>query len=427
MFDNEMKNKLNTELGFTNVRTINEKGNKHRAYNVTSLYRAAKVENECINDFRVILDIKLEDMLSHSRNGTLKELIKSNIKEIINGDFYDVEDMVDKVEEYVKHRKLALNIARNQGFDAINKPRIMINQFAASYCKYLGSYEQFTDLSTAKDKIIDILNKLGYEAGEKDLYEEMKFYYYKDSRKIASEEVLKSNIDKNFYVAMLLAQNLIKRKEINLDLNDLLEINEIPEESIVSDRSKIESVQGNHQKTDFYEENKNEALDCNSCEELKKQINKLEEEIEIERIINSQEREKMIQEITTLRKEKLENIEYAKSQYKNAMENVIKTLNDRNYGCLLDKIYKYSRGYVDKVNDKAIISNLLAALQSIEIRAMEKNRFNSNVILEKESIYNFRFNKGLESYEDLEAVVKSPAWFYKNEEVIKEFVEIKEK
>lgn len=421
MFDKEMKNKLNTELGFM------DKGNKYKGYSVTPLYRAAKVKDDCINDFRVILDIKLEDMLIHSKNQSLKEQIKDNIKEIIEGDFYDVDDMVNKIEEYVKCRKLALNIARNQGFDAINKPKIMINQFAAAYCRYLGAYKQFIDLSTAKDKIIDILNKLGYEAGEKDLYEEMKFYYYKDSRKIASESILKINRDKNLYVAMLLAQNLMKRKEINLDLNDLLEITESEEESIVSDSIKIEIVQYDNQKAEADEENKNEALNCNSCEELKKQIANLEEELEIERIISSREKEKMLQEITALRKEKLENIEYAKSQYKNAMENAVKVLNDRNYGCLLDELYRYSKGYIDKINDKAIISNLLAALQSIGIRAMEKNRFNSSVILEKESVYKFRFNKGLESYEGLEAVAKSPAWFYKNKEVIKEFVEIKER
>lgn len=427
MFNKEMKNKLKTELGFTEEGIGSRKISNNREYSVIPLYRAARIEENSVNDFRVNLDIKLENILSHSKNETLKELIKENIRDIIEGDFYNVDDMVDKIEEYVKHRKLALNIARNQGFDAINNPKIMMNQFAAAYCKYLGGYKEFTDLSIAKDNIIDVLSKLGYEAGEKDLYEEMKFYYYRNSRKIASEEILKSSRDKNLYVAMVLAKNLMKRKDLKLDLNELLEINKTEEESIVLDDTKIDSVLSDNQKVESDEESKNEIITCNSLEHLKKQIAKLEEELEIERIINSDEKEKMLQEITTLRKEKLENIEYAKSQYKNAMENIIKVLNDRNYGCLLDEIYRYSKGYIDKINHRAIISNLLVALQSMGIRAVEKNSFNSNVVLENESIYKFRFNKGMEFYEGLEGLVNGPAWFYKNEEIIKESVIIKEK
>ena len=427
MLEKELRDKL--------LREFKENRNSRELGFIKELYKAAKVELTDTNKFRVIFDLKLEKLLSKEKEYSLKTLLRKHIDELIVSDEYDTEDLVEIISGYVKKFKISLNIARNEGIEEVKNPVIIIKEFEAVYSKYLGAYKEYSTLDNAKKRIEAVLTKLGYKEDEKDIFNQIKFYYNKDSRKIAAAEALKENKENCFNLSLMLAENLAKRKNIKIDLIKLLKIDS--DEKCKEAVKEIEIGDENHtviENSDSKAENikigdKNETPKENSNFEdksLENQIEHIKEELEIERIMNKEEKDKLIEEIQILRKEKLENMEYVKKQYQKAFEDIIKVLNDKNYGCILDKFYEYSKGYVSEVNHKALAANLITALQSLGIRAIEKEKINSDISIKNSEIYKFRFIKAVDKDGSIKGKIKSPAWFYKNDEIIKQFIEVKE-
>lgn len=397
-----------------NVQSENNRNSRYmmRKNLMNSIYEVAKVDQQHRSDFKIIIDTYLEDLLLSNKKGLLIELIKNETKNILENPICNENEISHLLIDYIRTEKLGLLIARDNGsLDSVFKKEFIIQQFVLAYSRYLGAYDKYISLDISKSYITKKLQEMKIEITDKKIFNFMKYYYHKYKRNINAIDFLKKNVERNFNISMLLAENLIKRNQVEINAQELLQV----------EPTKLLNVEDTMEgKTVSIPKNDNKEH-----EKLVEELAKLTENIEIERIMYEQEKKKMLDEIQTLRKEKLENIEFAKSQYKKAINDVIKGINSKNYGYILDEFYRYSKGYINEINFRAIISNLISALQSLGIMSIEKNSIGEKIAIESNSVYKFRFNRPLKNV-DKEGIVNSPSWFYENEELIQQLIEIKE-
>ena len=111
-------------------------------------------------------------------------------------------------------------------------------------------------------------------------------------------------------------------------------------------------------------------------------------------------------------------------QYKKALIDLVKTLNDSSNGNLLDRLYCYLKDE-DAKNLPFIVSNLLNVLRQMGIYPRETIKIGKIVPIEEYSFYNYRINKDISDIKLCEGEIVYPAWFYNDKEIIKPYVNIK--
>lgn len=411
---------------------------KKRVYKVTAkeLLKYFKIPLIYREKFITNLDLSLELKCLSGKLGDLKEIVAENMELLVGKT--DKEDRYSryKIEDYVKSKKLALKLILEEGIEKVNNQRLIINEFTSIYCKYLASFNEFYLLNNCKRKIVSTLKELGISnPDQEDILNEIKYYFHRNTGYVQTKKLLERSRGELLNLSKILAVEITKRiGSKDLMVNEILqitseknannqEVNENKEQRILNSNVVNEDNRLDEKDSEILKKvNKKNKIEV---KDLKLRIEELEETLEAESVIYQEEKERLLIEIGQLRRDKHETMDYAKEQYRKAMENLIRTLTDGSYGFVLDSVYKYVKGYDENVDMRAIATNLLSALQCLNILPVEKERVNDEITIDAESVYKYRFNKDISDDVNPKGIIKSPAWFYKNEEIVKEYVEVK--
>lgn len=164
-----------------------------------------------------------------------------------------------------------------------------------------------------------------------------------------------------------------------------------------------------------------------NCRNLIKELDDMKSKIKLkEKLINEyiKNEQELKYEIEKLQSQNTQLLTIGKEQYKKAIIDLVKILNDSTNGNLLDRLYCYLK-YGDEKILPFIVSNLLNVLRQVEVYPRETIKIREVVSIGEYSFYNYRINKDISDIELCEGKIVYPAWFYNDKETLKPYVNIK--
>lgn len=373
----------------------------------------------------IIIDAVLDEvLLINKKDYSMTKLIKTYAMPILEEKKVTDFNGFEAIRDYAQNKKSILNKVRKDGFDSINKEsekliKELIDQLVSTLCRYLNNFERFKDMESCKVKIITILKEVGVNLDESNVYEIIRFYYDLKKREIPNRSILQEFKESDLSISVNILKRLSEINEIlNLDIYDLVSQEE--KKKIEDERPKFiikEISDEEGQVEDSISKLKEEKIENN---------NEIIKKLEFDNIMLTNEVEELRETIRSLQEEKEQTMMYSVYQYLEGIKSVINALNSPAYGFMLDKLYMLSRGKVNDINPKLLGTNLLRAMQEIGIRSTEVEKIGTEVELNGENIYEYRVNKGFDSFENIKGIISSPAWFYKREKIINQLVNIEE-
>lgn len=358
---------------------------------------------EFINDLNLFLNVIAFD----DSKKDYYDIVKEKFDEYMGKWEIDFESNFSIISRYIKSRKLPYKIAKDEGFKQIKSEKFIISMLVELYAMKLLIENNENSKEEINKFIYNEFNRNGLNITEKEIVLNDLDYLFKDNKLflICRESLLNRKEEINNSLNKII-EALSKRKKINLDLNYKM-------------NSKLNTYKNIDYENDFIQENENL--------ELKKQIEKLKKDLEINNILLSEYIDKEIElkdEIDKLQKYNIELVGYGEEQYSKALIDLVKCMNESTNGNLLDRLYCYSKGH-DEKNLMFIAKNLFNVLRQVGIYPRETNKIGESVSIEEYSFYNYRLNKDISDVKLCEGEVVYPAWFYNNKEILKPYVNIK--
>lgn len=467
MLNNSMEEILKEKLNIKENSFKREESKKEKV-SYSDITRAFDKYGREAREFILKLDVALEILIFRSKN----KFIEDDLREDLNRFISDIQldrERIRLIAEYGVRVKCTLSILRRVSIEKYDKKMFIERQLISSLCKYISSFSKYRNLKEVKEKILNIFKALKVDVKGAEIERSINnFYDY--NGEVYNYEILEKFREEIFEIVMVLAARLKELNGAEVDLNELFKIEEedltllkTEEESLVEDikekkatfegkvaqseelvkepvtldnesenklekdgeREKINDVAVTEDKELIrVKESFKKSLHCKEreLEDLKKRL----EVLEINEFILREENERLKAEVKILNQERLDNMEYSANQYKQAIDDILKALNNESYGLILDKLYKFNKGYIMELNSKAISVNILRALEEVGVRAIEREKIDSALELNEKNIYNYRVNKEIDSLDAVEAVIAGPAWFYKREKLINQLLDIKE-
>lgn len=373
----------------------------------------------------IVIDAVLDEvLLINKKDYSMTKLIKNYAMSILEERKVTDFNGFKAIRDYAQNKKSILNKVRKDGFDSINKEsekltKELIDQSVLTLCRYLNNFERFKDMGSCKVKIITLLKEVGVILEESSVYEIIKFYYNPEKREISNRVILQDFKESDLSISVNILKRLSEINGIkNLDIYDLVSQEEKKKKEEERPKFTIKEI--------LDEEEKSEDNTSKLKEEKSENNNKIIEKLEFDNTILSNEVEELRESLRSLQEEKEQTMMFSVDQYLEGVKSVINALNSPAYGFMLDKLYMLSRGKVNDINPKLLGTNLLRAMQEIGIRSNEVEKIGTEVKLNGENIYEYRVDRGVDFFENIKAVVSSPAWFYKREKIINQLVKIEE-
>ncbi|MDK2562827.1 hypothetical protein QOZ84_04635 [Romboutsia sedimentorum] len=357
---------------------------------------------EFTNDLNLFLNISAFD----ESQGEYYDIIKSKFDENMGKWNIDINDNFSIISKYIKCRKLPYKIVKDEGFEMIKSEKFVVSMLVELYAMYIV----INNDEVSKNEMIKFIHNEFKHSGlniyEKDIVLNDLEYLFRDKKltlmcktNLNNKKIeIKSSLDKTIHA-------IEKRKNIKLNLN-----------KTISNKSQFEETKNDVQSD----------LELKNIQ-LKKSIDKLREEVEINKhIINEYiDKEIVLQnEITKLQKYNIELISYGKEQYSKALVDLVKNMNDDTNGNILDRLYCYSKGEQEK-NLMFVATNLFNVFRQMGISPRETKKIGTNVDIGEYSFYNYRLNKDISDIKLSKGDVLYPAWFYNGVEILKPYVNIK--
>ena len=303
------------------------------------------------------------------------------------------------ISKYIKAHKLPYKILKDEGFKEIKSEKFILSMLVELYTMKLVIENNKNSKNEIKKFIYNELKEKDFNINQKDIILNDLDYLFKDD-----------------IVFFICRNNMLKRKnEIDFSLKKVLEALSIRK------NIKLELNYNMDYKNNIENEFNEEII------ALKKEIEKLKNDLETNNLLISDYIDKEIElnnEINKLQKYNMELVGDIKEEYSKALVDLVKFMNDSTNGNLLDRLYCYSKGK-DEKNMMFIITNLLNVFRQLGIFPRETHKIGENVSIEEYSFYNYRFNKDISDIKLCEGEVIYPAWFYNNKEILKPYVNIK--
>ncbi len=362
---------------------------------------------EFTNDLNLFLNISAFD----ESQGEYYDIIKSKFDENMGKWNININDNFSIISKYIKSRKLPYKIVKDEGFEMIKSEKFVVSMLVELYAMYIV----INNNEVSKNEMIKFIHnefKLnGLNVYEKDIVLNDLEYLFRDKKltlmcktNLNNKKIeIKRSLDKTINA-------IEKRKNIKLKLSEIMQNKPEFKETTNDIKNDLEL--------------KNIEL---KNIELKKSLEKLREEVEINKhIINEYiDKEIVLQnEITKLQKYNLELISYGKEQYSKALVDLVRNMNDDTNGNILDRLYCYSKGEQEK-NLMFVATNLFNVFRQMGISPRETKKIGTNVDIEEYSFYNYRLNKDISDIKLSKGDVLYPAWFYNGVEILKPYVNIK--
>ncbi len=345
---------------------------------------------EFINDLNLFLNIVA---FSESQK-SYYDVLKEKFNEYMGQWKLNFNDSFLSLSKYIKAHKLPYKISKDEGFEQIKSEKFIISMLVELYAMKLIIDNNNNSKDTISKFIYNELKNNGLNITERDIILNDLYYLFKN--------------DNLFFICR---ENMIKRKdEIDFALEKVIKALAI--------RKNIK-LELNYNINNKY--NEDEII------ELKKEIEKLKNDLETNNLLISEYIDREIElnnEINKLQKYNIELVGDIKEQYSKALVDLVKVMNDSTNGNLLDRLYCYSKGQ-DEKNLMFIITNLFNVLRQHGIYPRETYKIGESVSIEEYSFYNYRLNKDISDIKLCEGEVIYPAWFYNNKEILKPYINIK--
>ncbi|MGL5313431.1 MAG: hypothetical protein ACRC92_09300 [Peptostreptococcaceae bacterium] len=358
---------------------------------------------EFINDLNLFLNV----IAFNESTKDYYEVVKEKFDEYMAKWDINFDNSFSIISKYIKSRKLPYKIAKDEGFSQIKSEKFIISMLVELYAMSLVVENNVNSKEDISKFIHEELNRNGFNISEKEIVLNDLDYLFKDSKlfSICRESLLNRKEEINNAINKTI-DAISKRKNINLSLN-----------------YKMDSKKSTFKNIDKIDNSFKEKENL----ELKKQIDKLKKDLEVNNMLLSEYIDKEIKlnnEINKLQKYNIELVGYGEEQYSKALIDLVKHMNESTNGNLLDRLYCYSKGY-DEKNLMFIATNLFNVLRQVGIYPRETNKIGESVCIEEYSFYNYRLNKDISDVKLCEGEVVYPAWFYNNKEILKPYVNVK--
>ena len=336
-------------------------------------------KTEFVNDLNLYLDI-----IAFRKEDTLYcDIFKAEFQKYMGRWNLDLDTVYKEIFKFIKNNKLPFKIVKDEGIKNIKSDKFIISMLVELYAINITLNSDYMNKEKIINFILDEFKKNKLNINKRDVFIRDIDYIFKDEKiyKICKRRI--KELKKELYSAYIeIKEEVEHRKNINLDL-------------------KLST-----------EENNNHTY-----------IKKLENTIN-EYKNKQMELEKEIQDLKS-KKDEILNIEEESMNIK-IIEKLIKQMNDENNGNLMDRLYRYSKGYEEE-NVKILINNLFNVFRQTGIIPREVVKIGQNVKIEEYSFYDYRVNRDISDIKTCEGVVIYPAWFYKNKQIMKPYVSIRGK
>ncbi len=359
-----------------------------------------KNKTEFINDLNLFLNLSAFD----SSENNYYNAVKKKIRHHMDGWELNIEDNFSIVHKYIKSNKLPYKIGKNEGFENIKNDRFILSVLIEIYAiNIISNNDELT-----KKRLVDFIHS-EFENNKIELkYKDIMFldleYLFKDRKTILKFKQTTLNLKEEIQDSFDIIKDIFeKRNKIELKLN--YKLDSFEKEEIIANKIDIQK----------------EII------ELKKDITRLKEEVNykdklIEKYKNNQL--ELIEKINNVKKGDINTEEYRDEQASKVIIDFVKNMNNDINGNILDRLYCYSKGKEEK-NLMFITNNLFNVLRQMGVYPRETIKIGDTVSIEEYSFYNYRLNKDISDIKLSEGKVVYPAWFYKNKEILKPFVDVK--